>query len=292
MSDGQTFYVVLALFYYLECLKFAPPDSLAMISPLGGTRKWRPKQRLMVAWGLGKSVFIGPLLPWPSLIFVVSGSNAKSANEKRVQTVSGVRREVAFLKRSTASLRGLSLVHFLIFFAALPLLYWHYGDHLIVLATVGLAYLLLFATAIHFSKLHKRILPEQSVERLKATLYTAFLPWHAMRCADEIITGRSLSWNPLAVLAANADNGKTLAILQKLWRESRHLSNPRYPTEAIEALLRIEKLDTTDWITPPKQLESPQYCPCCHTGYENQATHCVECPGVELLSSVPQERSR
>lgn len=282
MSDGQSFYLVFALFYLLECIKFAPPAAMAMTSLLGGSRTWRPRAPFLVAWGIRKSVFIGPLLPWPSLIYAVYGWSERASRTKRVKTVSGVRRRIRFLEKATLPLRLLSLLTLVNFFVILPLVYQQSDDEIFILACIGAAYLILPASAVHFFLLHRRILPSRQADRLKSTFYTAFLPWHAMRCADEIFMLSAEQWCPLAALAANADNPAATKRLKRLWRSAHFRPAYAYSIELLRSIFSQAAIDTTDWLTPPAASQNPKYCPCCHCEYEAFASHCADCQGQEL----------
>lgn len=286
MSDGQSFYLVLVAFYLLECVKFAPPNSLAMLSGFRESKTWKPRTCFIMAWGVGKSVFIGPLLPWPSLVYIVTGSSDSDHANKRIRTASGIRRWTRFLTKATNNLRWISLGNLSNFLILLPVVYSRFGDSNIILFTIGYCYLTLFATAIHLHALHRRIFPRNKADRYKATFYTAFLPWHAMRCADEFFLKSSLNWSSLTALAANAENPAALETLKRLWRSSHFQANASYKTETLTHVLDRAGLDRSDWLNSPSDSDSPLYCPCCHVGYESVATHCADCKDVALEKFV------
>jgi len=238
----------------------------------------------MIAWGMKKSVFIAPFLPWPSSIYLVSALAEKRSGNWTISTVSGIRRHQKLIKDLTKTLRLLAVLNLFNFFALLPLLYVRTYDEIIVLYGLAYSYATLFLTALHYRALHKRLLPSFAADRLKTTLYTAMLPWHAPRCYDELTLKCSLRWDPIAALVANAANKNTLAFLQQRWRDAHYLAKPEYPAEALANTLKQVGLDFSDWLEAPKNLESSLYCPCCHAGYESPATHCADCKDVELAN--------
>ncbi len=289
MSDGHSFYLVFAIFYLLECLKFAPPASIAMTSHRGGARTWRPHAPFLVAWGIRKLVFIGPLLPWPSLIYAVSGWTEREHLAKPVRTVSAVRRRLRFLEKATLPLRLLSLLTLLNFFAVLPFVYQQSDDEVLILAFIGAAYLALPASAIHFFLLHRRLLPGRQGDRLKSTLYTAFLPWHAMRCADELFLRCAEQWSPLAALAANANSPAATERLKLIWRRAHFSPSPPYSAKLLQSVFAQAAIDTSSWLLPPAASQHPKYCPCCHCEYKAFASHCADCRD-QALRPIPKRK--
>lgn len=286
MTDGQSFYLVLTLFYLIECVTFAPLGSLALVSRTGGFGHCSPRSALMMAWGMKKSVFIAPLLPWPGTLYFVSNQNEKRPGNWKISTVSGIRRHQSLIRNASKTLRLLAVLNFLNFFAVLPLLYVRTYDEATILWGLAYSYAVLFATAAHYHALHKRLLPSFAADRLKTTLYTALLPWHAPRCYDELCQKSSLRWDPIAAWIANAQNKATLAKLQQYWRDAHFLKQPTYPARALEDALKQSELNYSNWLDAPKNPEGSLYCPCCHAGFEKPAEQCSDCDGVALKSSA------
>ncbi len=284
MTDGQSFFFVLTLFYLIECFKFAPPGSEALVSRVGKWGNCSLRQPFIFAWGLKKAVFLAPLFPWPASMYFVPGYDPNQARASRITLPSSIGHHHRFLQKALRPIRILAILNLLNFFLILPLVYVRTYDVRMIILTLALCYATLLATAIYYRRLHKRILPSYDADRFKTTIYTALLPWHAPRCADEILLKSSLRWSPLAALAANA---KTPAILEKLkyhWRAAHYHPRPRCDRASIAETLRFSRIDPNSWLDKPADLLSPQYCPCCHNGYEKEATRCTDCDGVELKS--------
>ncbi|EDY83902.1 hypothetical protein VDG1235_3529 [Verrucomicrobiia bacterium DG1235] len=282
MTDGQSFYLVLTLFYLLECVKFAPPKSLGLVSRIGRFGACAPRPQLMMAWGIKKSVFVAPFLPWPAIMYIISGYTDADHSSKRLKTASAIRHHHRFLKRATNKLRSLAILNLLNFFLVLPIVYTRTYDEFAILYCLAYSYAVLLLTAIHFHALHKRLFPTHKADRLKATLYTALLPWHAPRAADEIYLKASSQWSPLAALAANTHHPATLDLLQRHWRKAHFQPQPNYTATTLSAVLARAQIDPGTWLQAPSDLDSPKYCPCCHNGYEAIATHCADCQGIPL----------
>ncbi|MBK1877371.1 hypothetical protein [Pelagicoccus mobilis] len=285
MTDGQSFYLVLSIFYLIECIKLAPPGSIALVGRTGAFGRCAPRPPLMMAWGLKKTVFIAPFLPWPGAIYLVSSYTEKRKGFGRISTVSGIRRHQKLIQDVTRKLRPLAVINLINFFLLLPLVYIRTYDEGMILLTLAYSYATQFGTALHYRVLHKRLLPSFEADRLKTTLYTALLPWHAPRCYDELTLRCSLRWDPIAALAANAADKATLALLQQHWRNAHFLPKPEYPAPALAAAFKQVDLDPSDWLDAPKTLDGSLYCPCCHSGYTPPATHCADCKGVELVKA-------
>ncbi|MDQ8187144.1 hypothetical protein [Pelagicoccus sp. SDUM812002] len=287
MTDGQSFYFVLSLFYLIECIKFAPLGSEALVSRTGKFGTCSLRQPFTTAWGLKKSVFLAPLLPWPASMYFLTGDNDVTCRSSRILLVSSIRHHQAFLQKATQPLRALAILNLLNFFVFLPIVYVRTYDERTILWTLAYCYATLLAAALHYRRLHKRLLPREGADRLKTTLYTSLLPWHAPRAVDEILLKSSLRWSPIATLAANVQNKAILRRLQYHWRAVHYHPAPRFNKSAIADALAQADISPADWLEPPTQLDSPQYCPCCHSGYETQATHCSDCDGVALRKELP-----
>lgn len=282
MTDGQSFYVLFAVFYLIECIKFMPLDSTALASRFGGV-SWTPRSPLVNAWGFRKAVFLADLPPWPGRLYVITGyDKPRVQSKKKFRTVSSIKRHHNFLSRAARNLHRLSLLNLANFFLLLPLVYVRTYDERAILITLGYGYLALLGTALHYRAVHKRLYPAHKAERLKSTLYTALLPWHSMRCADEIYLLGSAQWNLLAALAAGAKNKASLHQLQRLWREAHFSPKAKFSADELKPHLKSTVLDPGNWLRAPDDLESPQYCPCCHNAYENGPTHCSDCEAVAL----------
>lgn len=282
MTDGQSFYLVLAIFYLIECVKFAPPGSIGLVSRFGGFGNCSPRPPFMTAWGIKKAVFLAPILPWPGSIYLLAHHAEAKPRARRIALVSSVRHHHRFLRLATSKLSALATLNLLNFFAVLPFLYVRAYEEKTILYALGYSYALLVLTAIHYRALHKRLFPSHKADRFKTTLYTALLPWHAARCCDEIYLSAAQRWHPVAALAANAQNQASLAQLQQHWRNANYLSQPTFSRADLAEAFRQAGLDPTRWQEARSDLESPRYCPCCLNGYEARVTHCADCHGVAL----------
>lgn len=285
MTDGQSFYLLFAIFYLIECIKFAPPDSIAFVSRTGSA-KLSPRFPLLMAWGFKKSVFLAEVLPWPGRLYITTGYKSKSLrSDAKVQTVASVRRHHHFLTRATRNLHYLSLLNICNFFILLPTVYVRTYDERAILLTLAFGYASLVGTGIHYHKLHKRLFPSAKADRFKTTLYTSLLPWHSIRCVDEIYQRSAALWSPIAAIAASSNTRTGESLLRRHWREAHFHPKPTYTVAELSPMLRQLDLDVSDWLDAPTNSSSPKYCPSCHSEYEEQATHCSDCEGVALKKS-------
>ncbi|MBC2604586.1 hypothetical protein [Pelagicoccus albus] len=282
MTDGQSFYLVLSIFYLIECIKLAPPESEALICRVGRFGNATLRKPFMVAWGMKKTVFLGPILPWPYRMYFLSPQRVTARPERQLTRVANVRRHQRLLEKCVPKLQLLAILNFLNFFVLIPLVYVKTYQEQPILISLAFAYAILLVTALHYRALHKRLLPSHKAERFKTTLYTALLPWHAPRCVDELALGSSLRWAPLAALAANASNLKVLAHLQRLWREAHYQPHPEYSLQQLEDATRQAQLDTENWLKTPPDLSAPKFCPVCLSEFEEIAETCEDCRGTTL----------
>lgn len=285
MSDGQSFYLVLALFYLLECVKLAPASSLGLVSLFGPLGSFSPRPQLLMAWGLGKSVFLAPILPVPGLLYLLPSEGEKNHASAKRKSASSIRHHHRFLVHAARRLRVLALLNFLNFFLILPVVYVRLQEETIILYTLGYCYATLLLTAFHYHRVHQRLFPRQKADRLKTTLYTALLPWHAARCPDEIFIKASQTWSPLAALAANTAHTNSRSLLQRHWREAHFKAKPAYKRDTLANILQATGIEFKTWLDAPTDCDSPFYCPCCLNNYEIQATHCTDCQGVPLAAA-------
>lgn len=288
MSDGQTFYLVFLAFYLSERFHFGSYRSIAFARCLGGLGLWISRPPVTIAWGIGKTVFFGPLLPVAEGMTIVSGADEKAHFAKKVRSASGVRRSRQFLLRATRRLRLSGLAVAASCFCALPVSYQTAEDETVPLVIAAATYLFMFAVAIHYNALHRRLFPRDSAERVKTTLYNALIPWSAIRPHDSLWTLASRDWSALATLALTAkSDANALRRLQQLWRVAHFHARPPYSRATLAAILDESDIDFSDWLNPPSRNGDERYCPCCHLIYQNWALHCADCRGQQLQPSCP-----
>ena len=281
MTDAESFYLVLAGFYLFECLKLQPVDTSAVATPFAGPKHWKPRIELTRFMGIRKWSFLGPLLPWPGGLFAVS----RTRSPKKSPSPLAIRRRLRIYRGRTVPLRALSLFIFLYFFAAIPVLYFYLKGEIAFLAAIAFGYFLMILAAIMLLRAYRILLPRSKESRIPHFIYTLFLPWHSMRCVDELALAYSRTWSYPSLLAALCDSPACKQALARLYRESKFMPRPLYSTGDLEPLLPFATIDTQEALLSPPVENDDRYCPVCHTSYQAEVEECVDCRGVTLLAA-------
>ncbi|MGB0776269.1 MAG: hypothetical protein ACPGUY_10515 [Akkermansiaceae bacterium] len=272
---------MLWLFYLFDCLKFTEPGSLAWTGRYGKLRRgWRKRDTLIPLGGIAKDVIPAPLIPWPQAMIVAS----RKETGGRFGKVRNIRRMSRFVIRATSDLRWSSLFIFILFFILIPVIYVMQRGELTVLLAIACGLMMMFLNACVYASIHRRLLPKEKADRFKGILFTAFLPWHAMRCADEIIIKFTTPWSQPAVLAAHLGQSGNLKHFQTLYRKACYHPKPEYTRAELDDLLDQVGTDPTPWLKAP-EIDDPYFCPCCHESYTVNKHPCEDCGGIELIAT-------
>ena len=274
MTDAQTFYLLLAAFYLYECLSFAPSGSQAFAGK--GGRIWRWREPAFHLSGAHKEVFCAPIIPWPGLLSVFPTNPATGPIGPL--SLRHLQKRSLLLGKITAPLRELGLLLFLHYFLVFPIVYYYYLGTIWVIVAILMGELLALITACRFYCIHKRLFPEAKGERRIETFFNAFFPWHSMRASDLIVRKMTATWNPLILLASDAQHPKNTRQLARLWREAAYGND----TTGLASLLDLADIDPAPWNRPPGLDADQKFCPICRTIYEAGPTTCVDCRGVSL----------
>jgi|GEM_PF-2375542 len=283
MTDAESFYLILAIFYLIECVKFRPPNSRAIENAWGAKKGWRPKSEFSRLLGIKKWLFLSPFLPWPGKVLILH-SSPEPPPQKVPQSTSRTRKLLFLLEKSTQTLRHISLLIFAYFFIGVPFLYRLQRGEPEFLFSIAIGYLLMGASAFLYFRIHKRWLLQDRGNRIINTIYTALLPWHSMRCVDDIVSGVTKSWDYPTLLASLKESPSCHALLMKLWRGAHYIATPPYSIERLQSVTCHAGIDTGDWLVP-RNLSGSKYCPCCFAPYESTAETCNDCPEVALVEN-------
>lgn len=185
----------------------------------------------------------------------------------------------------TRSLRALATIHCLWCFGIISVLYYRFGDSLIVVAAAGVLLLLQFIQSWLFLRSTRKS-PAAIPHRRWRALGIAFLPQLAMRAFD--VVNLSTDAEPPHPLAWRGllDEKRWLQEARQFWREARYV--PGWPqnaarsleAEALQKFFRHEGI-AEDEYDPPAVATLPT-CPRCGAEYRSGMTACSDCGGVEL----------
>ncbi len=284
MTDAESFYLILAIFYLIECVRFQPPGARAIENAWGLKHGWKPKSEFSRLLGIRKWLFLSPILPWPGRILVIGQDRETNARPKSI-TAHRVNQLIRLLEKSTQILRGISALVFVYFFLVIPYLYRLQRGEPEFLISIAIGYALIGITAALFFKLHRRWLPHEKGSRIVNTIYTALLPWHSMRCADDLIMGKIKTLDYPTLLAAKKDCPRCLDLLKEYWRKAHFFKTPPYSLAQLKATTQDAHIDTSSWLTPTG-INGDKVCPCCFAPYEFSAQFCNDCAEVDLIDNT------
>lgn len=280
MSDGQTFLLILFLFYFLECCVLVKPGSRVFVRGFNGY--YSPRTKLLDLGGLRKEFYFLFFFPWPGRAFVFppEGADTRALPSK----LPSYGRYLARLQRegSELALRGLML--WLIFFLFIPILYYLDPWNLRVFLFVAIGYLLMIWQSVRYHCLHHRFFPERGEERLKQTLYLLFFPWHGMRAGEYLTLRPRLDLQRIAIQSLLLEPSKFKVAARLAWRKEAF--GPRRDEDRLqrlEAFLEGRGQDVAKFADEePGVGEEELFCPVCHVVYSSSAEQCADCGGVEL----------
>lgn len=281
MTDAESFYLILALFYFIECFKFRSPGTVSLANALGSKNSWTPRSELVRLMGIKKWMYLAPLLPWPGLVIIVSNQARPNVSSNISLSPLRIKRLVERYRLHTRALRILSSGIFVYYFILLPNLYFHQRGTTAFFASIGFGYALMFVAAYWMRRSRRYLLPELRNGEIPQLLYTSLLPWHAMRCADELFYEYSRKWNWPSVLASQIDSARSKAQLLRIWREAQYSPDALHSIEQLKPVLDYVKMETELKFDSE---ENCKFCPCCLSSYELNVLHCPDCQNIELLS--------
>lgn len=285
MSDAQTIFLILLAFYFFECLKWAPLGACAFTQQWWPKREWVRYLPFIQFYGGKKSVFLAPLIPYSRVQWITDAVGEAAYRDCPSVEINTVRKQVHALVEDSKSLRIASAGVFLIYFVYLPVVHQSIGEGSYLYSGVGLGYLGQIYVAVRYYMLHRQYYPEVSGRRWLHTLYSAVLPWHAMRASDEFFGTYYQKWSELTLLAAFVDQADARAWLSFYWREAVLAKTSHYRADTLRPLMEEVGLSEDEAMVIVKPTAGVKYCPCCATQYEARVEQCVDCADVELLSA-------
>ena len=291
MTDGQEFYIILALFYGFSCFKLALPRSVG-VSKLF-FRGWSLRSPLMFLGGINKILFLAPVLPWPSVMVVAEYPPALDQGESQVDRIthSSRIRLIRLVDKASVDLRLFSFYLWILFFGMVPYFYSTEGASVRTLTAILLCFVLTVIIGLRFFFIHRRFEPLCKAERYKHFLLALLMPWHAMRLSDELFNSQRLRHIHPIALASMSKNPKGRAWIGKKVREARFLKNPQYPESEVLCVCHGVGINPERYFDLPTKNDDDAslFCPCCHATYASSVDirECVDCDGV-LLHEFPK----
>lgn len=286
MSNAQSILLILIFFYLVECLKWAPIGAVSLRTNGFTGEKFSLLRPTMIFFGMGKSMFLAPILPSLQLQLITDRTDESAHQHSRVKLAVGVRRRFFRLRARTLLLRTFSFYIFITYFVFLPGLYLRFGEGSYVYTTVGVGYLLQAFCALCYFSTHRRLFPRKRAIRALHTFYNLALPWHAMRASDELFINSSAEWSELAMLGAATEPEQTDGQLALYWRQSQLAKSAPYSKQTLQSTLNEVGMSSEaamQSVIP--EAAGQNYCPCCGIIYRAEVLYCLDCHNLRLQQS-------
>lgn len=172
-----------------------------------------------------------------------------------------------------------------------PVVYWVYGDGLVVIAAAGLMWLAVVTSAVLCFRLQRRWFPEERGGRWQHLLVSLFAPPYAARGVDRVARNVMAGFHPMGAVEGVGEEARFGAALRDLWYpvvvqddEIGGAFRERFLQPVFEEACRARGFDPGELLREPAAREerSEWYCPRCHGCYVDAVGSCVDCAGVGL----------
>jgi len=367
MTETQTIWLVLALVYAAECMRWLRPGQILARTWLG--KRWRfihPNRLLSNQWG---GIIFGPPLPPLGTVYIagapqldlapagfapandslpVSEWSAKSRFTTNLRTVEiggkrlftaaspglareaaqtlerilksnpgersaaihrhfasmldteAIRKRLAEYESATRGVRLLANLLFAFVFLIAPVAAWRFGFTNCWWALLVGVFALSIPIAWRFRRAHRSLHLEADEERFNHFLIVLLSPVSTIRALDLLSRPLLETFHPLAVARVLADDKTFRALASQTLRDLRYGAVPADPVRAasrtallasIEEFLQREKINPTELLRPPNQVEPgcAAYCPRCLAQFTTIGNGCPDCGAPKLLAfpSIP-----
>lgn len=278
LTDGQTLYLILVIFYILQCIKLHPSNQIVITKNI--FKGWSLNRPLIYLGGLKKVMQFEPFRPNCLSIYLGGNRRGRIVSAQRVASL------LKLYKIFTSPLRFNSLCCFLLLYLLFPISFYIPNFPILItyaLAGLGLVYMLF--CGVTFYILHKRLHPEKVADRWKDTIISVSLPWNAIRACSSLLKENFFqNLHPLSFYAYTHvyENDNSLS---QFYRKAIYLEGSQNPllseVEKVMILSGITKCSLT--LTPKREDEAQHFfCPCCLVTYTKKITHCTDCRTVKL----------
>ena len=280
MTPGQTFYLVLFGLYLTTCLVTGSKGAI-VIRKKFFKKGWSLGHPFAFLGGLDKSLLINHLLPIRSYSII---SNVGDKQKLKIFPPRHTKCIISIIDNEASKLRFFTFVVFYFYFLIIPFTYYHHGDKPITYITILIALLTSVFVTLYFFLLHRKLASKEQDVRWKNVFYALFMPWHVMRLADLLFDVPLLrKIHPLSYAAISSGEPTTNYLSQE-YRNTLYLTPSLYNQEEFEILFKHTEFTPNDFTKPPKTEDPSEvnYCPCCHSLFTSQVSHCDECQNIAL----------
>lgn len=205
----------------------------------------------------------------------------------------------SLLKQSQAliePIQSLSLILFLFLFVFTPSLGAIYGLMSLIVPVAVVMFALAIEIAILFHRVHKKLYPAESSERLESLVKMILCPPVAIRAADILTKNLLADFSPIVLARVLPGSGEQQFVRSVVLDLKHPLSHELSDASAVETItwtaneqlnicLEQVKLKPEELRAPNQREEhSISYCPRCQCQFVVAAVECPDCPGVKLVA--------
>ncbi len=281
MTDGQTFFLLLFIFYVSTSFKADRKHAFIIRKKI--TTGWSLGHPLTFFSGANKSLCFTHISPLKVYSIIVNLDNKSS---KKILSPRQTKRIVKTIAHTASRLRLLTVLVFYSYFIILPITYLKFGDTPKTYIVIAIAICFPFISSLYFFMIHKKIAPLDKITRWKQALCAAIMPWQAMRLADYLFDNPHLKKiHPLS-LASIAESKSSVKFLSQQYRNSIYLKKSLFKPEEFLTFFSRSSYSPSMFTSPPEPQDSTEkkYCPCCHTLYTDKTNRCTECNNISLTN--------
>ena len=190
-------------------------------------------------------------------------------------------------------IQSLGLILFLFLFVLTPLLGAFVGLMTLIVPVAIVMVALAVEIAIIFRRVHAKLYPAESAERLESLIKMILCPPVAIRAADILTKNLLAEFSPIVlaeVLTASGERQFVRSVILDLKHPLGHELSDASAVETItwavnEQVKVCERYAKPEELLAPAQREenSISYCPRCQCQFVVAAVECPDCPGVRVL---------
>ena len=185
-------------------------------------------------------------------------------------------------------IQSLSLILFLFLFVLTPLLGALVGLMTLILPVAIVMVALAVEIAIVFRRVHAKLYPAESAERLESLIKMILCPPVAIRAADILSKNLLAEFSPIVLAEVLTRSGERQFVRSVILDLKHPLGHELSDASAVETITWVanEQVKVCEpYVLTPTQREenSISYCPRCECQFVVAAIECPDCPGVHVL---------
>jgi hypothetical protein len=190
-------------------------------------------------------------------------------------------------------IQSLGLILFLFLFVLTPLLGALFGLMTLIIPVAIVMVALAIEIAIVFRRVHRKLYPAESSERLESLVKMILCPPVAIRAADILTKNLLAEFSPIVVAEVLTGGGERQFVRSVILDLKHPLGHELSDASAVETVTWAanEQVKVCERYVKAKELLAPaqreensiSYCPRCQCQFVVAAVECPDCPGVRVL---------